>query len=284
MNIDIDVLKTFIEVHRTKHFGKAADNLFVTQSTVSARIKLLENALGTPLFLRNRNDIQLTPTGKKFLKYAESMIVMWNRARHEIAVPDESKSTLVVAGIPSLWDIVLQDWINRIYANESDLVMHLEVLGIESISRKLQEGSIDLAFAYDTPSIPNIEAVEVLNVQLMMVSDKQLPNVEDALRYNYVLVDWGSSFATTHASHFQGTVSPVLHSTLGRLAKEFILNTGGTCYLAEAMVQQELKKKTLFKVPDAPVIRRNAYALYPINSDKSEQVKLALDYVFKASN
>ncbi|MBL4699794.1 MAG: type II secretion system F family protein [Phycisphaeraceae bacterium] len=44
--MDIDLLKTFVEVVRTRHFGKAAENLYITQSAVSFRIRQLEQGLG----------------------------------------------------------------------------------------------------------------------------------------------------------------------------------------------------------------------------------------------
>ena len=40
--MDIEILKTFLEVARVRHFGKASESLFITQSAVSARIRLLE--------------------------------------------------------------------------------------------------------------------------------------------------------------------------------------------------------------------------------------------------
>ena len=40
--MDVKVFKTFLEVANTRHFGRAADNLFITQAAVSARIKQLE--------------------------------------------------------------------------------------------------------------------------------------------------------------------------------------------------------------------------------------------------
>ena len=40
--MDIDLLRTFLEVYRTRHFGRTAENLYLTQSAVSARIRLLE--------------------------------------------------------------------------------------------------------------------------------------------------------------------------------------------------------------------------------------------------
>ena len=83
--MDIGLLKTFLEVNRTKHFGQAAENLFLTQSAVSARIKLLEQTLGVPLFTRSRNNIELTPAGARLVKLADSIINTWNRARLEIS-------------------------------------------------------------------------------------------------------------------------------------------------------------------------------------------------------
>ncbi|MBT7408643.1 MAG: LysR family transcriptional regulator [Methylococcales bacterium] len=43
--MDISLLKTFLEVVKTRHFGHAADHLCITQSAVSARIKMIESLL-----------------------------------------------------------------------------------------------------------------------------------------------------------------------------------------------------------------------------------------------
>ncbi|MGR5543027.1 LysR family transcriptional regulator, partial [Vibrio campbellii] len=61
--MDVKVFRTFLEVARTKHFGKASENLYITQAAVSARIKQLENYFDTQLFTRDRNNIKLTSAG-----------------------------------------------------------------------------------------------------------------------------------------------------------------------------------------------------------------------------
>src|SRR3970040_1240813 len=94
--MDIDLLRTFLEVNRTRHFGKTAENLYLTQSAVSARIRLLEATLGAPLFTRTRNDIQLTPAGSRMLKYAESILNSWNRARQDTAISEENTASLAI--------------------------------------------------------------------------------------------------------------------------------------------------------------------------------------------
>ncbi|HBY5160968.1 LysR family transcriptional regulator, partial [Acinetobacter baumannii] len=52
--VDTELLKTFLEVSRTRHFGRAAEALYLTQSAVSFRIRQLENQLGVNLFTRHR--------------------------------------------------------------------------------------------------------------------------------------------------------------------------------------------------------------------------------------
>ncbi len=47
--MDTELLKTFLEVSRTRHFGRAAEALYLTQSAVSFRIRQLENQLGVNL-------------------------------------------------------------------------------------------------------------------------------------------------------------------------------------------------------------------------------------------
>ncbi len=70
--MDTELLKTFLEVSRTRHFGRAAESLYLTQSAVSFRIRQLENQLGVNLFTRHRNNIRLTAAGEKLLPYARN--------------------------------------------------------------------------------------------------------------------------------------------------------------------------------------------------------------------
>lgn len=82
--MDTELLKTFLEVQKTRHFGKAAENLYLTQSAVSFRIRQLEQSLGVPLFIRFRNNIQLTAAGELLLPHAESVLSAIGAAKQQI--------------------------------------------------------------------------------------------------------------------------------------------------------------------------------------------------------
>jgi DNA-binding transcriptional LysR family regulator len=73
MNLNSNYIQAFYEVAKTGSFSKAAENLFITQSAVSQRIRSLENDLETSLIIRDRASISLTETGNKLLDYAKNL-------------------------------------------------------------------------------------------------------------------------------------------------------------------------------------------------------------------
>ena len=88
--MDIELARTFIEIVSTGSFIKAADRLHVAQTTVSARVRLLEQQLGRPLFVRNKAGASLTPAGEQFLRYAPTFVQLWQRAKQQVAAAKKS--------------------------------------------------------------------------------------------------------------------------------------------------------------------------------------------------
>ncbi len=74
--MDIDQTRTFLVITAHGSFLEAARQLHLSQSTVSARIRRLEDELGTRLFVRNRAGASLTPTGRRFLEHAKCLVLM----------------------------------------------------------------------------------------------------------------------------------------------------------------------------------------------------------------
>jgi len=276
--MDTELLKTFLEVNRTRHFGKAAENLYLTQSAVSARIRLLEDLLGTPLFTRARNNVQLTPQGERLLRHAETILNAWTRAKHEVAVSEESGSALAVAAIASLWDILLQDWLVAVSAELPRLSLTAEALSNDLLARRIRERTLDLAFSFESPQLSEVRVVEVATISLIMVSTHAGFDCGYALSHgDYVLVDWGTGFAVAHAQAFPEMAPPRLRFGLGRLAQAFVLARGGSLYLPQPMVGDDLAAGRLHPVADAPVMKRAAYAFYAGESNRDGLIDRVLE-------
>lgn len=278
--MDIALLKTFLEVNRTRHFGRAADNLFLTQSAVSARIRLLEETLGVQLFTRDRNNIQLTPGGARFLKHAESIVNAWNQACQDTTLQDERKRPLSVGAMISLWDILLQDWMQELCARHPDIALRADAFSAETLVRRMLDGGLDLGFMFDPPQLAELLVEELGAIPLRLVATRPGLDAATAVREpDYVMVDWGTSFAIAHAREFPDMPTPSLHMGLGRMALSFILARGGAAYLAEPMVASHLAEGLLYAVADAPRIERHCFAVLPQGVTRSPIIDQALAMV-----
>ena len=66
--MDIDQLKTFLEVSRQKSFSRAAEKLYITQPSISAQIRALETYLGHRLFERGGGKVTLTAADRSWYR------------------------------------------------------------------------------------------------------------------------------------------------------------------------------------------------------------------------
>lgn len=276
MLMDISLLKTFLSVARTRHFGKTAEVLFVTQSAVSARIKLLENRMGIQLFTRDRNNIQLTAAGERLRKHAESIVSAWERARLDIALKSEFTQSLALGTTMDLWHISVRDWVDNLYATRTDLVFHLEMDKMDSLVSRVLDSVLDLAFVYEPPTSSELVARQVTKIPLLLVSSDPSATIETALRDNYLMVDWGRSFSITHASFGDDRCVPRAHCSSGSIALDLLLSRGGSCYLAQQMVEPHLAASELYPVAGAPVIERHSYAVFRTGSENTDLIQSIL--------
>lgn len=275
--MDISDFKTFLEVYRTRHFGQAARNLFITQSTVSARIRNLEEQLGVRLFVRERNNIQLTPEGEKLVQYAETIVTSWTRVRQEIGAASAGGTSLILGGVPGIWDSLLLPWLMDLHRQDPALVIHVESLNQDLLNRRIINNTLDLAFVFDAPVYDQLEVVTVVRMPLVLVSTSEHQTPQQAVARDYLLVDWGTSFLTGHAEYFNGSAQPGMHFGNGSLALEFLLGVGGSAYLALPMVQTHLDNRRLFRLEQAPVFERVVHGVMHKNNEKQALIHRLLE-------
>ena len=274
--MDIELLRTFLELHRTRHFARAAERLHLTQSAVSARIRLLEETLGQQLFTRKRNDIQLTAAGGRLLKHAETIHSAWTRARQEASLTPEYTTSLAVGGAFDLWNMLLTEWIAEVNRQLPEIALQAEAHAAEVLVRRLLDGVLDLGFLFEPPRLPGQVVRQVAVVKLVLVTTRPGRSLEEALGPGYVMVNWGESFALEHARLFPDTATPALRMSHGTLALGFILARGGAAYLPERLVGERLAQGRLHRVAEAPAIERFAYAVYRPGGEREPVIRQAL--------
>lgn len=274
--MDTEHLRTFLEVASTRHFGKAAENLFVTQSAVSSRIRLLEETLGATLFVRKRNNIELTPEGIRLKKHAETIVNAWTRARQETGLGLDYTSAMAIGAMWDLWAILLNEWLHAVRRGLPGTALQIEAGTADVLIRKFLDGIIDLAIVFEPPQVPDVEIREIATINLVLVSTRKEQSAADALADDYIMVDWGPTFSLAHARHFPDMPAPPIRMSLGTLALQHLRHQEGSAYLAERMLKSAPGEDRLHRVRDAPVIERSAYAVFRPDSDRVTLIRKAL--------
>src|SRR2546430_6467083 len=85
-------MEGFLEVARRGNVSRAAEAMFVTQPTLTARLHALERELGEPLFARTRRGMRLTDAGRAFLPYAERAMRAVREGRQALTHPPSASA------------------------------------------------------------------------------------------------------------------------------------------------------------------------------------------------
>jgi DNA-binding transcriptional LysR family regulator len=271
----IELLRTFLELNRTRHFAHAAEILNVTQAAVSARIKQLETMLGVKLFDRNKREVKLTPQGHRLRRHAEKILADWRKTRQEISAGG-ARHQISISSSPRLWDILLQKWMIELRKIEPDMALTTYSLGPDAIQRQLLDGVIDLAFLLDPPALENLQVREVAALRLTLVSTEPSLELEQVMDERFVMVDWGLAHTLELQRAFPDMPEPFTRLATARLALEYIRSMKGSAYLPMVMVSSLIKRGRLFPVKGAPVFERNAHAVFPVRSDRMALINQAL--------
>ena len=143
IDLDIDMLRCFMEVAKTGSFTKAGNNIGLTQSGVSVKIRRLEERLNTQIFNRTSKSLSLTLEGEILWDYAGRILSVHNEAVSRLTKPKASgklRIGLIDYFLPELLPSLLSQF-RKQYPN-----IHLEVrtdIGINLIPQ-FEKGELDL--------------------------------------------------------------------------------------------------------------------------------------------
>jgi DNA-binding transcriptional LysR family regulator len=274
--VKIDHIRTFLEISDCGNFNRAAENLNVTQSTVSARVKAMEERFGRILFTRGHAGVELTSAGQHFRQYALNIQRLWQQAQQQISLPENFSHGIGLGSQVSLWDSLILKWIPWMRRNANDVAIHVEADYSPSLMRQLSDGLLDIGVMYNPRRTPGLVIEDLLDESLVLVATERRDMIDGWVE-DYVFVDWGREFRIRHAEVFPGMDTPAVAVGLGALGLEYILQNGGSGYFPLRVAQPYIDNGKLFLVGAAPTMQRPAYMVYPEVSRQQETLELALN-------
>ncbi|MEV4283411.1 LysR family transcriptional regulator [Actinoplanes xinjiangensis] len=173
MKVQLQQLRYFVAVAETRHFTQAADELGVSQPTLSKQIHTLEMSLGAPLFERIRGGVTLTVAGETLLPLAQRMIADADAARDAVAdIVGLRRGEIRLGATPSLCSSLVPAVLRAYRANHPGIRLHVTEGSSQDMIADLLAHTLDLALIVQPEHgvDPALEAAELLRESLVVAS------------------------------------------------------------------------------------------------------------------
>ena len=248
--MNIEQARSFLAVADTGSFVASAERLHVTQSTISARIRTLEEVLGCTLFQRNRTGATLTGAGLRFQPRALQMVRAFERARRETGLPDTIRAQVAIGARFGLWDAQAVTWLEDQSRRRPDVSFRAEIAFEPELMQGLIDGHLDIGLMYTPQHRPRLEQLPFRTERLRLVSsDPETPVRPD----HYVHIEWGPEFDAQLAAGFPEFFRTRMSFNIGWLALQYLKTARGYAYFPDRFVRAELEAGVFHIVEDAPV-------------------------------
>lgn len=278
----IELLQAFLTVAKMGNFGKAGEQLNLSQSAVSRQVAQLEARLETRLFERHTRKIVLTDEGKSLVPVAEQVIGLLSDASHMLATVGRSVSLRAHPTMAARW---LIPRLTNFYR------LHPEVtVSVDTVYHRFPDfafESIDAMIAYGTATWPDFEALELWEEQLIPVCSPVLlagTTPEEVLKTARLVdasmdrLDW-----RRWEEHYPGSTGPDnSHLTFDTLESAIVaVKCGQGIALVDAVLtRDELLAQQLVRVHSGSIITGGRYTLvYPKRVKRSSGFCEFLDWL-----
>jgi DNA-binding transcriptional LysR family regulator len=144
--LDLELLRSFVAVADCGGFHRAADQLNLTQSTISQQIKRLELETGRPLFRRTTRSVALTDDGEMLLGDARRLLLLEEAARHRLTAPRLS-GTVRLGVVEEVAGGSLPSALSRFATLHPGVKLEVQIGVSAELIEQLNKGRLDVVFA-----------------------------------------------------------------------------------------------------------------------------------------
>ena len=198
-------LKNYVlEVYQTGSFSRAAENLYISQPSLSASIRRLEHRIGEPLFDRSTHPVQLTPCGEAYLQSAQAITT----AEENFAAFLESYAscqtgTLVLGGSNMNVSFTLPKLLKRFHSEYPKVSVSIEEGNINDLKKLLQEGKLDFVVDSGSEDAEQFCTCQYVPENLLLAIPAEFP-------CNEALADYAMTRADILAGKHLSAMQPIL--------------------------------------------------------------------------
>ncbi|MEN3363900.1 MAG: LysR family transcriptional regulator, nitrogen assimilation regulatory protein [Burkholderiales bacterium] len=167
--MDLKHLRALLAVAETGNVSRAAEMLHIVQPAVSRQLRLLEEDLGTALFVRGRHGMELTEAGKLLVERARRALHELDQARAEIAPEPGVVTGIVTVGLLPSTELLAAPLVEALKRQYPKLTVRISIGYAGYLQQWLESGDVDVALLYDPKPSALLEVQPLLNETLYLV-------------------------------------------------------------------------------------------------------------------
>ncbi|MCW5625602.1 MAG: LysR family transcriptional regulator [Burkholderiales bacterium] len=177
MNIDLADLRVFQAVVLEGGVTAAARRLHCVQSNVTARVRILEDRLGAPLFARVRRRLVITPAGERLLTYADRLLALAEEAQSAVTAVGQ-QTLLRIGAVETVAATGLAPLLTRFHRAAPDVEIDLETAVTELVGEQLARGRIDIGFVIGPLLDADLRSARYGTETLRLITEHDHPPVQ----------------------------------------------------------------------------------------------------------
>jgi DNA-binding transcriptional LysR family regulator len=178
--MNLEQLRSFVEVARVGNFTRAAERLHLAQPSLSRQIAALEQDLGAELFRRARGGSALTPAGESLLPLARRMLADADTVRRELAeLAGLQRGVVRLGATPTLCISLVAEVLSAFHAAYPGIELHVSEQGSRRLFEQLAAGELDLALVTTSAAASTDRSIvtPLLVEELVVISSSKSPPV-----------------------------------------------------------------------------------------------------------
>lgn len=256
--MELAQLEAFIQVAHHRSFSRAAEALFLTQPSVTARIQSLERELGERLFERTGRSVTLTDAGHAFMPHAQRALTAVQEGTDAIeAVRHGDVGSIRIGASTSIATYVLPGILRRFREERPRVHIHVAAGTTEEVIERLIAGEIHVAITRFTQH-PEVESLHLYNDDLALIVAPKHPfatkgsvTIAEAGKEPFLFFERSSSYHSLVYSMFlRAGVVPeaVMELDSMETTKHMVEANLGVAIVPVVSIEREMEQGTLARV------------------------------------
>lgn len=236
-------IQAFLTVQQTLSISRAAEQLYISQSSLSSRLQTLEQELGAPLFVRGRGrrELSLTAEGERFLPLARQHRALEDRML-TVAHPEPRSHLLRISTLSSVGNCLLPPVYDRFLLRWPEIRLELRAYSSSSVRQMLARDKLDLAFSTLSYHNESITSIHLANEPMALIcsedSDYSDPVPLSALSPDrQVYTFWNSDLSAWQSTVFGPDFQPQVRLELISQLPRFLAQPNAWSILPESVAR-----------------------------------------------